>query len=456
MTDDLRVSMSLAGRIVKGTAIFSFSNVIVTIPQFLTSILVIRALGKLDYGRLALALSVYSVGTIFLDLGLGKVISSEIARSRGEKRLDQVKRFLLRYSQMELGGGFVLLIVPILASPWINKAYSPMIARLFIIVGAYLFLTGIKNLFSTTFYSYTLYHYLTFLDVAFALVRLLLVLLLITWLKQGLMGAILTYPLSLAIAILLLSPFWWRVVSPLKKVKASKEPVFRKALKDQGSYVILMLPFKNIQDQLPVWMIKALLGTEMVAIYAVAQRGFSFLFSLLNSLETTLLPLTSERISTDWETTKRMLNRAMKYASWTATLLVIGGWLFAPLFYRSLFSEKYLDAVPVFRIYLFALAIYPFALIQRPLFYALRAQKYLFYAYVIGDCFYALFLYLFVSRLGVLGAALALLINGSIMMPVRYYFLHRVKSDFRIDIKNIFQIDEFDKRMFKEKILSRL
>jgi len=270
--------MSLAGKIVKGTAIFSFSNVIVTVPQFLTSILVIRALGKLDYGRLVLALSVYSVGTIFLDLGLGKVISSEIARSRGEKRLDQVKRFLLRYSQMELGGGALLLIVPILASPWINKAYSPMIARLFIIMGAYLFLTGIKNLFGTTFYSYTLYHYLTFLQVTFALFRLLLVLLLVMWLKQGLMGAILTYPLSLAIAILLLSPFWWRVVSPLKKVKASKEPVFRKALKDQGTYVILMLPFKNIQDQLPVWMIKALLGTEMVAIYAVAQRGFSLLF----------------------------------------------------------------------------------------------------------------------------------------------------------------------------------
>lgn len=456
MADDPRVPMSLAGEIVKGTAISSSSNVILTVLQFLTSIVVIRALGKLDYGRLALALSVYSVGAVFLDLGLGKVISSEIARSRGEKRLDQVKRFLLRYSQMELGGGFLLLIVLILASPWINKAYSPMIARLFIIVGAYLFLSGIRNLFSTTFYSYTLYHYLTFLEVAFALLRLLLVLLLVIRLKQGLMGAILTYPLSLAIAILSLAPFWWRVVSPLRKIKASKEPVFRKVLKEQGSYIILMLPFKNIQDQLPPWMIKVLLSTEVVAIYAVAQRGFSLLFSLLGSLETTLLPLTSERFSADWETTKRMLNRATKYASWSAALLVIGGWLFAPLFYRSLFSEKYLDAVPVFRIYLFALSIYPFALIQRPLFYALRAQKYLFYAYIIGDCFYALFLYLFISQLGVLGAALALLINGSIMMPVRYYFLYRIKSDFRIDIKNIFQIDEFDKRMFKEKILSKL
>jgi len=324
-----------------------------------------------------------------------------------------------------------------------------MIAHLFMAVGAYLFLTCIKNLLSTTFYSYTLYHYLILLEVAFALLRLLLVLLLITWLKQGLIGAVLTYPLSLAITILLLSPFWCRTVLPLRKVKASKEAVFRKALKEQGSYIVLMLPFKDIQDQLPVWMIKVLLGTEMVAIYAVAQRGFSLFYSLLNSLETTLLPLASEKISSDWETTKRMLNKATKYAFWSGALLVIGGWLFAPIFYRLLFSEKYLEAVPVFRICLFALSIYPFALIQRPLFYALRAQKYLFYAYVIGDCFYALFLYLFISQLGVLGAALALLINGGIMIPVRYYFLYRIKSDFRIDIKNIFQIDEFDKRMFK-------
>jgi O-antigen/teichoic acid export membrane protein len=270
------------------------------------------------------------------------------------------------------------------------------------------------------------------------------------------MGAILTYPLSLAITILFFAPFWWRAGSPLREVKASKEPVFRKALKEQGGYVILMLPFKNIQDQLPIWMIKLLLGTEIVAIYAVAQRGFSLFYSLLNSLETTLLPLASEKISSDWETTKRMLNKATKYAFWSAAPLVIGGWLFAPLFYRSLFSEKYLDAVPVFRIYLFALSIYPFALIQRPLFYALRAQKHLFYAYVIGDCFYALFLYVFISQLEVLGAALALLINGGIIMLVRYHFLYRIRSDFRIDIKNVFQVDEFDKRMFKEKILSRL
>jgi len=60
--------MSLTNRIAKGTVIFSSSTMVVTILQFLTSILVIRALGKLDYGRLALALSVYSVGAIFLDL----------------------------------------------------------------------------------------------------------------------------------------------------------------------------------------------------------------------------------------------------------------------------------------------------------------------------------------------------------------------------------------------------
>ncbi|MHA1712714.1 MAG: oligosaccharide flippase family protein [Candidatus Ranarchaeia archaeon] len=448
--------MSLANKIAKGTVIFSSSNVILTAIHFLTSVLVIRTLGALDYGWLALSLSAYSIGTVFLDLGLSNVISSEIARSRGKKRLDQVKRFLLRYSQMELGGGSLLLIVPILASPWINKAYSPMLARLFIIVGTYLFLTGIKNLFSTTFYSYTLYHYLTFLQVTFALLRLLWVLLLVIWLKQGLMGAILTYPLSLAITILLTSPFWWRVVSPLKKIKASKEPVFRKALKEQGGYVILTLPFKNIQDQLPPWMIKALLGTEMVAIYAVAQRGFSPLFSLLRSLETTLLPLASERISTDWQTTKTMLNKATKYASWVAALLVIGGWLLAPLFYRFLFSEKYLEAVPVFRIYLLVLFVYAFLLIQRPLLYALRAQKYLFYAYLMGVPFYILLLYLSISWLGVLGAALALSLHGVVIASLRYYFLHQLCPDFRISFKALFLIDEFDKRMFKEKILSRL
>jgi O-antigen/teichoic acid export membrane protein len=440
--------MSLSGKIAKGTAIFSSSTIALTTLQFLTSVLVIRALGQLDYGRLALALSAYSIGTIFLDLGLGAVISSEIARSRGKKSFDQVKRFLLRYSQMQALGGLFLLTCFIVVSFWLRQTHGSLGSSLILIVGIYLFLSGIQNLFKTTFYGYTLYHYMVLFELAFASSRLFSVLIFVTALEGGLLGAILTYPVSLGIAIIILVPFWWKVVSPLRGIEPSAEPVFRRVLGVQGPFVILMIPLKKIKDQSPVWIIQTLLGTEMVSIYAVAKTGYALFYSLLNSLETTLLPLTSERISVDWETTKNMLNKAVKYAFWASLALVAGGLLFAPLFYQFSFSAKYLQSVPVFQVRLLTLCIYGFFLIQRPLLYALQAQKQLFFSYLLSTMLFLPILWLLVSIFGVIGASIALIANAIIVLSLRYYSIQKLRPDFRIDLRDLFGVDKLDRRLF--------
>lgn len=439
--------MSLSKKILKGTATFSAGTLILSFINFATAILVIRWLGVEDYGQLVLALSIYAIASTFLDPGIGGLIVSEVAKGRGEQQPSKVKLLLVRYGQMELGLGVLLFLVMFFASSLLD-VFVPK--EVVLIIGAYLFFTGIKNIFITSFYGHTLYRYQVLLEIIQSIGRLILVILLIGWLKMGLLGAMITYPLSLMLAIVFISPFWLKSVSYLKKVETQRGPIFSALLKDQGKFAALLGPAKQIQNQVPVWILKGLLGLEAVAIYGVAQKAFSFLFSFYKSIEITIFPLASEMVSSQWSKVKEMLGRSMKYCFWTSLLVVPVIWAVAPFLFELAFSEKYIISVPVFRLFLPFLFIYSFTLlIQRPLFFALAALKYHFYCYLSSIGLYSFILWLLISQTGVSGAAWALVINEVVIGYLRFYFIRKIKPDLKINVRGLFHFDAFDKEVFK-------
>jgi O-antigen/teichoic acid export membrane protein len=281
--------------------------------------------------------------------------------------------------------------------------------------------------------------------------RLILVILLLGWLKMGLFGAMITYPLSLMLAIVFILPFWLKSVSYLKKTESPKGSIFSTLLKDQGKFVVLLTTVKRVQDQVPVWILKGILGSEAVAIYGVAQKAFSFLFSFYRTLETTIFPLASEMISSQWSKVKEMVGRSMKYSLWISLLVVPVAWIVAPFLFELAFSEKYVTSVPVFRLFLLFLFIYSFTLlIQRPLFFALGALEYHFYCYLLSIGLYSLMLWLLISQMGVSGAVWALIINRVAIGYLQFYFIKKIKPDLKISIWSVFYFDTFDKDIFKK------
>lgn len=440
--------MSLSKRILKGTATFSSGTIILSFINFATAILVIRWLGIEDYGQLVLALSIYAIASMFLDPGIGGLIVSEVAKGRGEQQQGKVKLFLTRYGQMELGLGVLLFLVMFFASSLL-EVFIPK--EVVLIIGAYLFFTGIKNILITSFFSHTLYHYQVLLEVIQSIGRLILVILLLGWLEMGLLGAMITYPLSLMLAIVFISPFWLKSLSYLKKAEIQKGPIFSALLKEQGKFVVLVTFTKQVQDQAPVWILRGILGLEAVAIYGVAQKVFNFLFSFYKSIEITIFPLTSEMVSSQWTKVKEMVGKSMKYSLWISLLVVPVSWIAAPFLFELAFSEKYIASVPVFRLFLLFLFIYSFTLlVQRPLFFALGALKYHFYCYFLSLVLYFLTLWLLISQMGVSGAVWALIVNGVVIGYLRFYFIRKVKPDFKINVRGLFHFDTFDKEMLKK------
>ncbi len=189
------------------------------------------------------------------------------------------------------------------------------------------------------------------------------------------------------------------------------------------------------------------MGLEAVAIYGVAQKMFAILFSFYRSLETTIFPLTSEMVLSQWSRVKEMVGKSIKYSLWFSILIVPVVWLMAPFLFELAFSKKYITSVPIFRLFLLSLFIYSFGLVQRPLFFALGALRYHFYIYVVSTLFYSFNLWLFTSQIGVIGAVWALIINGIIIGFLRFYYLKKIKPDLKINVRGLFYFDAFDKEM---------
>ena len=444
---DLSSKPSILLRLVHGAAVFGSRNVFLIATDFLSALLLIRFIPITDYGRLTLALSARSIGTVFLDLRLGQFITAEVARCRAKDRPDQVKRFLLRYGQMNVlvGGGFIALALGVY---WLVRwLFSPLIAWLALIVGVDLFITAWRNTIITTFRGYTLFTHQGGFESLESFSKLGLIVLLVIFADRGVEGAILIYPLSTLIALLLVLPKWLGIVASLRQVPASREPVFRRGLCGPGKWAVIAGQLKQVQAELPVWVVRQVLGVSGVAVYAVAQKGYTYTVILLKTLEETLLPLFSENVDVEWEATHWLVHSATKYALVGAIALAVVGLFLAPFMYDVIF--EYPTAVSTYRVLLACLPVYALgALHQRPMLVALQGQKYEVISSLFSMIWLALVMSLGLIWLGVVGAAVGLFVNACTVWVLRYAFIRRLKPEFHVVWGDLLRIEEHDRKLF--------
>ena len=437
--------MSLWKRILQGMTAFSLDTVVSNVAAVLGAALVFRYLDLPAYGRLTLALSLYAAATIFLNFGLGGVFTAEIARSRGSGDLARVKFLLSRYLYLNATTGVLLFAV--FVGVGIQRG-NP----LWSVMGTYLLTTALNGAANVLFHSYTRYRRLAAQSITRSLSRLLLLATLPLWWRADvLVGVAWTYPLMDCAALLVSVRLARVALRDLRGVQtagysfASLIDLFRQ----QGIYATLSIPVKKVADQLPVWFLKALIGDVAVGVYGAAQKGFSLFFAFFRSLETTIFPLVSEQFEVDKERLQIALRQMQKYTFWLGLVTAVVGGLAAHWLILIVAGEEYLAAVPVFRLMLWLLVVYAFLQSQRPLFYALGQQRWLFVMYVVSTAIYALLLWIGISTLSVRGAVLAALINSAVFSGVRLFVLWRLEPQMLIDPRGIFKVEGFDRRLWQ-------
>lgn len=437
--------MSLWRRILQGMIAFSADTVVSNLAAVLSAALAFRYLDLSAYGQLTLALSFYTGATVFLDFGLDTVFIAEIARARGTGNLGWARFLLIRYLWLNAIMGCVVLIVFLRIG---HQRHEP----LWTIMGVYLLTSALNGVATTLFHGYTHYRCLATQSIVRSLSRLLLLATLPFWWQgKTLLGVAWTYPL-MDVAALLVSAWLARtVLRDLRDVRADGYSLASLAVlfRQQGVYATLNIPVKRVADQLPVWFLKALSGDIGVGIYGAAHKGFSLIYAFFSALETTIFPLVSEQMEVDKERLQIALRQMQKYTFWLGLVTAIVGGLGAHWLILIIAGGEYLAAVPVFRLMLWLLVIYAFMQSQRPLFYALGQQRWLFVLYLFNTLIYALALFCIIAIAGIMGAVWATLFYAVLSAITRMIVLQKLGQWALIDPRSVFRIEGFDRRLWE-------
>jgi O-antigen/teichoic acid export membrane protein len=439
--------MTLWERILQGMTAFSLDTIVTIVASVLGARLVFHYLPPAVYGQLALFLSFYATGTIFLSFGLGQVFTAEIARARGAGERGRAKFLFSRYLALLLTTGTLLLFAFMLIGIWRKELL------MWSVMGGYLWLTAPNDAAHTLFHGVTRYRRVAGQSIVRSLSRLALLATLPWWWPgELLVGVAITYPLT-ELAVLVVSLYLARRAWRDIKGASTTGYGYRDLLDlftQKGIYITLKIPVKKVGGQMPIWFLKVLIGDGAVGIYSAAKKGFSLSYAFFNALERTIFPLASEQIEADIERLRIALRQIQKYSFWLALVVTGIGGLAAHRLVLIIAGKKYLAAVPLLRLCFLELLIYAFSQSHRPLYYALGQQKWLFAVSLGSNLVHALLLWVGISMWGTTGAVWAWLLQSLASVAVRQVALRRLAPELWISPLGVFRVEAFDRRLWRD------
>ncbi len=433
--------VSLTRRIAEGTAHIALANFITIIFNLLSFIVVVRLLGKFEYGLIVLSLSAVNILSTFLDFGIGGVMTSDIAKELKNNRKDRVKSLLYRYTQIEILAGIILFLSVLGISEVLSPRYQDTVIDLIRISSVIILLNALKNIFVTTFNSHLDFKSIFYMNSFESAFRLFYIIILGVYMNLGIYGVMASYPASSATSIALTLRRYVKIAGEYLRVTRSKEGLFFNTITSHGKWVAMIRPIKNISGNIPPWIIQSMLGVEAVAIFNVARRAANYVILFLTPLENVLMPIISQE-SNNIGKVNSIISRSIKYSIWASAAIIIVGVISSEWVFYTLFGAKYLKSSEVFNVLIFISLSYSLNLVMRPVFFALRLQKHLFMIYVKNLLVFILLALILTAHAGLKGMALAFILSGFAGFAMRYSALRR--SGVKIHFSNLFKIDRYD------------
>jgi O-antigen/teichoic acid export membrane protein len=438
--------MTLWERILQGMTAFSLDTVVTIVASVLGARLVFHYLPPAVYGQLALFLSFYATGTIFLSFGLDGVFTAEIARARGAGERGRAKFLFSRYLAFLLTTGTLFHFAFLTIGIWRKELL------MWGVMGGYLWLTAPNNAAHTLFHSATRYRRVASQSIIRSLSRLALLATLPWWWPgELLVGVAVTYPLT-ELTVMLVSLYLARVAWGQMKgasIAAYDYKDLVSLFTQKGVYATLSIPVKKVAGQLPIWFLKAMVGDVGIGAYAAATKAYQLVFGFFRSLETTLFPLASEQAEKDPERLRIALGQAQKYSFWLGLLVAVIGNITAPWVILLIAGDQYAIAISLFSLFLWRLLIYAFSQSERPILYAIGGQKWMFLVYLSEGILGAMLLPIGISILGAMGAVWVGHLQRALALGARLFCTRRLAPTLWVDPRGVFKVEEFDRRLWR-------
>lgn len=435
------MDQSLADTVGKGTISLAISTWFLKGVGIVTILVVLNYLSVYEYGLAELVLSIVPLLSLFLLPGLNTTVIADmgIARSRGD--LASAKGIFLNYFYVQFTLAAIVFSFVFLGAHAIAVFYGKEdISLLFRILSFAFLASPLRNalqVLQSVYFKFGQQSVYGFLEEAW---KLVLVLFFFWVLGLGTEGLIMAAVFSQFLALISMSPTLFKIDRVFWATSSQRYPFFH-LLKFHGKWGVFSSYLGTVGRNIRPWIIKIFLGTEAVGLFAVVQGLVGHTVSLI-PLDRVMAPIIPRYIDAK-ERLYRVIAKAIKYQLLGYLLVSIALALLSP-YGIAWFFPQYVPAVPLFQIMLIMLVSTAFDVIFSSVFYALQAQRNLFWASLYKLTLAVLLMPPFLYVFGLYGIAYANILVNFLYVWERYITLKRLMPGFSLDVKGLIRFDEDD------------
>lgn len=442
METDTQSAQSLASVAGRGTAWMAATTFVMKGVGFVYIFLVLNYLTVFEYGVAELITSAVPLLSLFLLPGLHTTVIADMARERGVGNISRMKGLLISYFKLQylfavIAWALVFFGAHLLAV-WYGQGstvqYFQIVSFLFLLSPLRAAMQTVQSV-NLAFRQQSLY---TFLEESWKLILLAVFLLV---LHMRIDGLLLAFVLCQVLALASIALPLWALDRSFWSTKGERFPIFH-FLMHHGKWGVASNYLGTFGKNIRPWIINFFLGPQAVGIYAVAQGLIGHVVSLM-PLDSVMRPILPQYVQMK-ERFYALIAKSIKYELLGFTVVSIASAVGVPILV-AFFFPQYAEAVPLFQITLIMLVSTAFDSIFTGVFFALQAQRSLFWASVYKLVLLVILMPPFIYFFGLYGAAYANILSNSLYVFERYLKLKRLMPGFSLKIREFVTMDDLDR-----------
>jgi len=409
--------MKEAKKIAKSTSLFYLQFIGNLLINAISVIIIPRIIGPFEYGLVTVTNSLYKAGTSFFDFGMSTALPRFVAKYRGEGDYAGLKTAVLSSFVIKYIGSILFGVVLLLSADYIanNIFAKPEIEIMLRIIALAAFFQPIIIMISMVFYGYQEISKHIFLNILTLAASTVLSILLVIFgygakgvIIGGVAGAIMVTPVAIII--------FRKKLREIIKIKADLSTTKIKEIINFGLFLTISNSSFIIYMQMDKIVLALYTTSAEVGYYGLAFMVATVIEGIALPLSSAMLPVVSElKGKKDDMNINKMFMLSSKYLTIYSVLVVSLAIPLANPIFRLVFPQ-FTPSIPLFQILIVGIAfrviIYPLVTIVEGIGRVDLSAK----LRVITAGVSIAFLFVLISRFGLIGAPIAFASNALIYL----------------------------------------
>ncbi len=430
--------MNVAQTVGKGIAWTSLGTVLNKVLVLTNVFIILAHLSVYEYGLTELVLSVLSLGAAFLLPGLTSTIMADMGVERGKGELGKMKSLFHRYMLLNaILAGATFLVLFFGSSAVAHLTGNESIGHFLRIISFALLLSPLRTMAILLATVHARFADLAAYSVMEEAAKSGFLILFFFVLARGPDGLLFSHVLSQLAVVLLFLPrtlSGYRYFAQAHAQEGSRN--FWTLLGTHRKWSIASSYAGTLTQNLQLWIIRLMLGTEAVGLYAFASGIMNNVASLtpFTAIFTSLGP----KYASERDKFIRLIRASAKAQLWTAFILLLVAFLSIPVLIWAF--PKYLQAVPLAMVLLLVLVPTATTAVFTPAFTILKSQSQFFRSMLAKLALTAVIMPLSIAATGLIGIGIGSFLINIFSGIERYRRLRLVLEGFTISLRDLLRI----------------